>query len=436
MHLFDVFYRFCIFVPLVLCITVACSFICDAQLVKMLVALSVICCSFILLFLKFLNLLDSPSTPRLHHSGSFFVKRVISKCPSLNQIYQPPKVWGMCGHIQTAIYGKLGRWNCPRPNGVRQEIKFPSGETATFDIFEPLNVNGSKECCTILCCPGICNSSEKKYVRTFVQFCIFRGYRVAVLNHIGSLPNVKLTSPRIFTYGDTKYFTAMVNFVMKAFPNSQFVVVGFSMGGNIACRYLAEDPSRQLPIKCAVSLCQGYDAVRSTTPLTKGYRRIYNYMVAANFKKVLKPHWKELFQEQPNDFNSNENKPTFAVGSEFDEEKVKRATTMQEIEDGLLRHFDGHSSALDYIQDSGCAHLIKNISLPILLLNAEDDPLIVKDVHDVPHHYSCKQDKALFVTTKHGGHLGFYKGKWYRPDDTTLLEDVVLEYIEAVLQES
>jgi len=40
------------------------------------------------------------------------------------------------------------------------------------------------------------------------------------------------------------------------------------------------------------------------------------------------------------------------------------------------------------------------------------------------------------VTTKHGGHLGYFKGKWYRPDDTTLLEELVTEYIEAVLVET
>lgn len=28
------------------------------------------------------------------------------------------------------------------------------------------------------------------------------GYRCAVLNHLGALPNIELTSPRMFTYGE------------------------------------------------------------------------------------------------------------------------------------------------------------------------------------------------------------------------------------------
>ena len=59
----------------------------------------------------------------------------------------------------------------------------------------------ASDSCTLLVCPGICNSSEKKYIRTFVQHAVDCGYCVIVLNHIGSLSSVKLTSPKIFTYG-------------------------------------------------------------------------------------------------------------------------------------------------------------------------------------------------------------------------------------------
>lgn len=53
-------------------------------------------------------------------------------------------------------------------------------------------------------CPGIGNHSEQKYIRTFVDYSQRRGYRCAVLNHLGALPNMELTSPRMFTYGNTE----------------------------------------------------------------------------------------------------------------------------------------------------------------------------------------------------------------------------------------
>jgi len=55
--------------------------------------------------------------------------------------------------------------------------------------------------CTLLVCPGIANSSESVYIRTYVQYAQDSGFRVAVLNHLGALKNIPLTAPRIFTYG-------------------------------------------------------------------------------------------------------------------------------------------------------------------------------------------------------------------------------------------
>lgn len=54
---------------------------------------------------------------------------------------------------------------------------------------------------TVAICPGIGNSSETVYIRSFVHLAQSVGYRCAVLNHIGALPSVEVTSSRIFSYG-------------------------------------------------------------------------------------------------------------------------------------------------------------------------------------------------------------------------------------------
>lgn len=57
---------------------------------------------------------------------------------------------------------------------------------------------------TVAIAPGIGNSSETVYIRTFVHFVQCHGYRCAVLNHVGALSSVKVTAPRIFSYGKSK----------------------------------------------------------------------------------------------------------------------------------------------------------------------------------------------------------------------------------------
>lgn len=62
--------------------------------------------------------------------------------------------------------------------------------------------------------------------------------------------------------GCTWEFGAMVNYIRKTYPLSQLVVVGFSLGGNIVCKYLGETQANQDKVLCCVSVCQGYSALR------------------------------------------------------------------------------------------------------------------------------------------------------------------------------
>lgn len=54
----------------------------------------------------------------------------------------------------------------------------------------------------------------------------------------------------------------MVAFVKRAFPQTLLAVVGFSLGGNVVCKFVGENRSNQDRVLCCVSVCQGYSALR------------------------------------------------------------------------------------------------------------------------------------------------------------------------------
>lgn len=111
-------------------------------------------------------------------------------------------------------------------------------------------------------CPGIGNTSESVYVRTFVHYAQCHGYRCAVLNHIGALSSVQVTSNRIFTYGHTGDYAAMITNLHRKYPVTHIVSVGFSLGGNLITKYMGEENGiRPDNIIGAISICQGYNAV-------------------------------------------------------------------------------------------------------------------------------------------------------------------------------
>lgn len=62
--------------------------------------------------------------------------------------------------------------------------------------------------------------------------------------------------------GCTWEFASMVGYIKRAYPHTQLIVVGFSLGGNIVCKFLGENRKNQERVLCCVSVCQGYSALR------------------------------------------------------------------------------------------------------------------------------------------------------------------------------
>ena len=137
----------------------------------------------------------------LRHSFSSFTNTFIELCPILTEVYQPPQFWGKNGHFQTFVYGLKGRFRCQTPHNRQRTIaRTADGATVSFDIFEPTVTNPEGVDTTICIAPGIGNNSESQYVRSAVNLLGKHGYRVAVLNHLGTLTDVELTAPRIYRW--------------------------------------------------------------------------------------------------------------------------------------------------------------------------------------------------------------------------------------------
>ena len=138
-------------------------------------------------------------------------------------------------------------------------MKAPDGATVTYDYYHPIELNSVNNSVILAICPGICNSSESVYIRRVVYHAQLEGFRVAVLNHIGALKTLPITSPRIFSYGNTIDYNMMVEDLLKRFPMNRMICVGFSMGANLVTKFIGEAP-RPDRIIAGISICQGYDA--------------------------------------------------------------------------------------------------------------------------------------------------------------------------------
>ncbi|KAL8600338.1 hypothetical protein ACOMHN_060954 [Nucella lapillus] len=375
--------------------------------------------------MRLLNL-ACPSRPptvftRARHSP--FVQALLTSCPILKEPYVPPLLWGKSGHIQTVVYAKMGRMRDPVPMGSRHTKILQDGSTLTFDLYTPTGravVNGTY---CMMVCPGFGSSSESSYIRALVTHAQSCGYHVAVLNHLGSLFSLRLTAPRIFSYGGWEEFDIMRQEVEALYPECSIIMVGLSMGANIVLKYLGEKRLHQRNVCCAFSICQGYNINEGKHFLTKwqNMRRAYLYTMTANQRRLIKHHSEVLFSEEV--------RQTFGL----DLSKVFSATTLEDLDQHFSCKLQGYTDVVDYYEHHSCSNYLSSIDVPLVLLNSEDDPIVPTQLLRHARNYTETHDHAVFVTTKHGGHLGYFERGFVRPLPTSWMDRFVCQLADGIV---
>merc|ERR1711988_832676 len=393
------------------------------QRMEMYVLLLVAICLCILF--KILNVNNSPEKSMFYCSNQKFLDEFLKKAPELAEPYIPTRFWGYSGHLQTIIQGVISRLHCPLVNGHRVSLRLTDGATVTYDLYHAIEAHPQSDQgdFTLCVCPGIGNNSESVYIRRVVYNAQLNGYRVCVLNHIGTLTTVPVTSPRIFMYGNTADYAAMIKDVIRRFPSTNIVCVGFSMGGNLITKYLGEPRVKPSNIVAGISVCQGYDANRAMTLLLewKGFRRLYLYAMTEAMKSIIRRWQKFLF--------TDEVKRKIGVN----ERQVLNAATMNELDDLYTRRLAGFSNVTDFYNAMSCSNHLNNIQVPIVFINARDDPIVPPPLLEIVRDAALTHDNMIYIEQKFGGHLGFYEGGFVYSNPLTWQDRMVVHISHALV---
>ncbi|VDM98920.1 unnamed protein product [Thelazia callipaeda] len=397
---------------------------------------------FIIALIRFLDLLSYPEKPAvtymlqtsLDKTFDSSIGEVLNRCPILNEIYSPPLLWGRSGHLQTASYGLFGHASLIRTYDRRHVVKLNDGSSVIFDVFEPVKFHPSGKDITLTLCPGIANTSESNYIRTCVHYAQENGFRCAVLNHLGALKHVPLTSNRIFSYGGTEELESMINRLTDLYPSTRFFCIGFSMGANITTRMMAKFSSESIRkrIISALSVAQGYCATSSIALYHswENGRRAYNYLMTENMKRLLRRNYDMAVA------------PHVKTGL-ITEQQLWTATSMMALDDSYTRRIFGYETVDEFYRDISSLPVLPEIKIPManvklkvlqIFMNALDDPLIPPCLWQPVRDIAAANDHFGFVLTKHGGHLGFLEGSGITPNSVTWLDRFIIELANAAVE--
>ncbi len=292
------------------------------------------------------------------------------------------------GHAQTLV-GHLvrSRAECRYD---REVLATPDGDRVSLDWAGPArprpeSADGQAAGPPVLLVlHGLEGSSASGYAREAVRAALGAGLRAAVLNFrsCDGAPNLLLRS---YHSGATDDPAQVVRHIRGRYPGAPVVALGFSLGGNVLLKYLAEAGSGS-GLAAAATVSVPFDLAASAAWLERTDALPYRRYFLRSLKR--KAAWKAL-----------------RFPGAFDARAAARARTLREFDEAVTAPVHGFASATDYYARCSSLPLLAGVATPTLLLQARDDPFVppatLSRVAEVPNPAL----RRLFPDR--GGHVGF-----------------------------
>lgn len=205
-------------------------------------------------------------------------------------------------------------------------------------------------------------------------------------------PNLRA---RTYHSGDTEDVAGVIEELHRRFPGRRLGVLGFSLGGNVALKYLGERGSGS-GVSAAAVISVPYDLSAGATHLEKTLlgRHLYTPYFLRSLKRKVRD--KEHL-----------------VGDLVGLEELWQVPTIRLFDELLTAPLHGFVDAEDYYRRSSSAGYLGEVRVPTLLLHSEDDPFLPPSA--IPRGAMRSNPWLHPVLTPRGGHVGFVAGSLRAP---------------------
>lgn len=197
---------------------------------------------------------------------------------------------------------------------------------------------------------------------------------------------------RSYHSGETTDLHMVVQRICREFPRAPLALVGVSLGGNVALKWLGEQAYGLPPaVRAAVAVSAPFDLARSSHRIGRGVSRLYE----RNFLRSLRRKALAKIEKFPDLASAD---------------AVSRAHSLRAFDDAFTSVVHGFRDAADYYERSSSIHFLRSIRVPTLLLSARDDPFHPPDVLDDVRHIAASNPLLVPEFHERGGHVGFVEG--------------------------
>lgn len=302
--------------------------------------------------------------------------------------YAPAK-WLPGGHLQTIWPALLA--SRPNPQLWHQRLELPDGDfldlawsTPDYRSTDPL----------VVLFHGLEGSARSPYIRGMITALAKQGVQSVVMHFRGCGPEPNRL-PRAYHSGETNDTRTLLQYLRHHHQPRALFAIGYSLGGNMLAKYLADFAEHPL-LDAAAVVSAPLDLAGCADYIRHGFSRVYQRHLLTSMKRRLRQKMALL--------------PDFNWG--FTEQLVDSFTHFRMFDDHVTAPLHGFTDADDYYRQASALPLLPHISVPTLMIHAADDPFMSPSViptQDLLNEHVC------YELCERGGHVGFVEGPWWRP---------------------
>ncbi len=293
-----------------------------------------------------------------------------------------PAWWLTNAHAQT-IYSSVHHPVMPTINQF-EKIDLPDGDFV--DLAWSTNNLGA-DAPLVIILHGLGGGLQSSYVARFMKAFNEQGWR-AVLMHFRGAGKEYNRLPRAYHSGDTADLDFFIHSLKQREPHTKKAIVGVSLGGNVLLKWLGEKKIHS-EIDTAIAVSVPFLLKKVADRVNEGFSRFYQKHLLGELKTFFAER-KTYFKNPPEPFKKAEHCSCFWT---FDNE--------------VTAPLYGFSSAHHYYRECSSRQFLRHIQVPTLIIQAEDDPFMTKEV--LPTEEELSKVVTLELSKK-GGHVGFVGG--------------------------
>jgi hypothetical protein len=279
-------------------------------------------------------------------------------------------------HLETIYPALIRRVNLP--DYYRERIQTPDNDFLDLDwLLQP-----SRK--LVIISHGLEGNSSRAYIKGMARALFSQGFDVLAWNYRGCSGEIN-RQLRFYHSGATDDLNTVLDHVLKSNQYDEINLIGFSLGGNLTLKYLGEQRIRSPLLKRAVAFSTPLDLYTSCQEISKPSNWIYS-------KRFLVSLRKKVIEK------SN-------VIQGLDIRDLSKVKTLMEFDDYFTGPVHGFKNARDYYDKCSSLQFLRYIQLPVLIVNAWNDPFLSKACYPVDE---LKNHPTIhFETPDYGGHVGF-----------------------------